>query len=157
MAIILVGVVAGVLGTLVMDALNSLFSRAGVISKIEIGMLGRMSAGWSKGRLLYRHPDEIKPVANEKLLGYITHYSIGVGLAVIYMLGWDFLVGGPASAIWAIVYGIATTVASHFLVYPSMGLGVFGRKSPEGLKSTFSSLANHMFFGGGMAIAFAIL
>jgi hypothetical protein len=157
MVIILAGVVAGVLGTLVMDTLNFLFSRTGVISKIEIGLLGRMSAGWSKGRFLYRHPGEINPVANEKLLGYITHYSIGVGLAVVYMFGWDFLVGGPASAIWAIAYGIATTVASHFLVFPSIGLGVFGRRSPEGLKSTFSSLANHLFFGVGMAIALAVV
>jgi hypothetical protein len=36
-------------------------------------------------------------------------------------------------------------------------VGVFGRRSPEGIKSTFSSLANHFFFGVGMAISIAIL
>lgn len=46
MDLILAGVVAGVLGTLAMDILNYLFSRTGMISKIDVGMIGRMSAGW---------------------------------------------------------------------------------------------------------------
>lgn len=49
MDLILAGVVAGVLGTLAMDILNYLFSRTGMISKIDVGMIGRMSAGWVRG------------------------------------------------------------------------------------------------------------
>ncbi|MBW2171301.1 MAG: DUF2938 family protein [Deltaproteobacteria bacterium] len=157
MDLIVTGVVAGVLGTLVMDFLNHLFSRTGMILKIDMGMIGRMTAGWACGRFRYRHPGEMKPVANELLYGYITHYTIGVGFAVIYMLGWDLLVGGPASPVWALVYGFATTVASLFIVYPSMGLGVFGRRSPEGIKAPLSPLANHLFFGVGMAVAVALV
>jgi uncharacterized membrane protein YeaQ/YmgE (transglycosylase-associated protein family) len=155
MNLIVVGVVAGVLGTLVMDALNHLFARAGMISKIDMGMIGRMSAGWVRGRFCYRHPEEMERVANERLYGFITHYTIGVVLALIYVLGWDLLVGGPVSAVWAFVYGVATTVASLFFVYPSMGFGVAGIRSPEGIKSPLSSLANHLFFGVGMAVAVA--
>ena len=157
MDLIVTGVVAGVLGTLVMDSLNHLFSRTGMILKIDVGMIGRMSAGWARGRFRYRHPGEMEPVANELLYGYIAHYTIGVGFAVIYMLGWDLLVGGPASPVWALVYGFATTVASLFFVYPSMGLGVFGRRSPEGIKAPLSPLANHLFFGVGLAIAVVIV
>jgi hypothetical protein len=98
----------------------------------------------------------MEQVANEKLYGYITHYTIGVGLAVTYVLSWDLLVGGPASPVWALVYGVATTVASHFFVLPSMGLGVFGRRSPEGIRSPLSSLANHLFYGVGIAVAVAL-
>jgi uncharacterized membrane protein YeaQ/YmgE (transglycosylase-associated protein family) len=156
MDLILTGVVAGVLGTLVMDALNHLFSRTGLLVKIDVGMIGRMSAGWVRGRLRYRHPGEIEQVANELLYGYISHYTIGVGLAIIYLLGWDLLVGGPASPAWAVVYGVATTVASQFFVFPSMGLGVFGRRSPDGIKSPLTALANHLFYGVGMAVAVAL-
>ena len=156
MDVIVTGVIAGVLGTLVMDSLNHLFARTGMISRIEVKMIGRMSVGWARGRFLYRHPDEMEPVANEMLYGHITHYAIGVVLSVIFVLGWDFLVGRPASPIWAIVYGVATTAASLFIVYPSMGFGMFGRRSPEGLKAPLSSLANHLFFGLGMAVAIAI-
>jgi len=156
MDLVVTGVVAGVLGTVAMDLLNHLFARIGVISKIDVGMIGRMSAGWARGRFCYRHPGEMEQVASERLYGYLTHYAIGVGLAVPYVLGWRLLVGGPASPAWALAYGVATTVASWFLVYPSMGLGAFGRRSPEGMRAPLSSLANHLFYGAGLAVAVAL-
>ncbi len=156
MDLIVTGVVAGVLGTLVMDSLNHLFARTGMLSKIDMGMIGRMSVGWARGRFRYRHPGEMEQVANEMLYGYITHYAIGVSLALPYVLGWDLMVGGPASPAWALVYGVTTTRASWFFVYPALGLGVFGLRSPEGIKNTLSSLANHLFFGIGIAIAIAL-
>ena len=151
------GVLAGVLGTLAMDVLNHLFAWAGVLLKIDVAMIGRMSAGWALGRFCYRHPEEMEPTAHEMLYGYLTHYAIGVGFALTYVLGWDLLVGGPASPIWALAYGFATTIVSLFLVYPSMGLGVFGRRSPEPVKSFFSPMANHLFYGMGMAVAVALV
>ena len=156
MYLIVTGVLAGVLGTLVMDSLNHLFARTGMLSKIDMGMIGRMSVGWARGRFRYRHPDEMEEVANEMLYGYITHYTIGVGFAVPYVLGWDLLVGGPVSPLWTLAYGVATTVASLFFVYPSMGLGVCGRRSPEGIRAPLSSLANHLFYAVGLAVAVAL-
>ena len=155
MNLIVSGIAAGVLGTVVMDLFNHLLARTGMLLKIDVVMIGRMSAGWARGRFSYREPGEMEPAANEKLLGFITHYAIGVGLAFIYLLGWALLVGGPASPVGALVYGVATTVASLFLVYPSMGLGVFGRRSPEGIKGPLSPLANHLFYGVGIAVAVA--
>ena len=73
------------------------------------------------------------------------------------MIGWYLLVGGPESPIWALAYGIATTIASWFFVYPSMGLGVLGRQSPEGIKASLSSLANHLFYGVGLAVGVALM
>jgi len=157
MDLVVTGVVAGVLGTLVMDSLNLLFARTGMLSKIEVGMIGRMAAGWARGRFRYGHPSEMEQVASEMLYGYVTHYTIGVGLAVPYVLGWDLLVGGPASPVWAFAYGVATTVASYFFVFPSMGLGVFGRRSPEGIRAPLSSLANHLFYGVGLAVGVALV
>jgi len=157
MDLVVTGVVAGGLGTLVMDSLNRLFARTGMISKIEVGMIGRMAVGWAHGRFRYGNPSEMEQVENEVLYGYVTHYAIGVGLAVPYLLGWDLLVGGPASPVWALAYGVATTVASYFFVFPSMGLGVLGRRSPEGIRAPLSSLANHLFYGVGIAVAVALV
>jgi uncharacterized membrane protein YeaQ/YmgE (transglycosylase-associated protein family) len=157
MDLIVAGVTAGVFGTLVMDSMNHLFARAGIISKIDVGMIGRMAVGWAHGRFRYGHPSEMKKTANEMLYGYFTHYTIGVGLAVPYVLGWDLLVGGPASPVWAPAYGVATSVASYFFVFPAMGLGVFGGRSSEGLKAPLSSLANHLFYGLGIAVGIALV
>ena len=79
-----------------------------------------------------------------------------MGLAVPFVLGWDLLVGGAISPIWALVYGVATTVASVFFVYSSLGWEIFGLHSPDGIKAPISSLANHLFFGVGLAIAVTI-
>jgi hypothetical protein len=153
MDLILTGFIAGVLGTLMMDSLNHLFARYGVISKIDVRIIGRMAVGWTRGRFRYSHPDEMEVVPNEMLYGYFTHYAIGVGLAIPFILGWHLLIGQPVSPVWTLTYGLATTVASVFFVYPSMGLGLFGWRSPEGIRAPLSSLANHFFFGLGMAIA----
>jgi hypothetical protein len=157
MELLVAGVIAGVLGTLVMDSLNLLFARSGMLSRIDMGMIGRMAAGWARGRFRYGNPGEMREVADEKLYGYITHYAIGVAFAIPYTLGWHLLGGGPVSPVWAIVYGVATTAASWFLVFPSMGSGVLGRRSPEGVKAPLSSLANHLFYGLGLAVGFALV
>ena len=151
------GVAAGVAGTLAMDSLNLLFARMGILSRIDIEMLGRMAAGWAHGRFSYGCPGEVERVPNETLYGHVTHYAIGVSLAVAYLIGWDLLVGGPASPAWAVVYGVATTAAPCFLVLPSLGLGICGRRSPEGARLALSSLANHLFYGVGMAIGIALV
>jgi hypothetical protein len=157
MELIVVAVVAGVFGTLAMDSLNLLFARVGVFSRIDVAMIGRMAVGWTRGRFRYGHPSEISPVAHELVLGHVAHNTIGVSLAFPYVLGWDLLVGGPAPAIWAVVYGVATTAAAYLFILPSMGLGVFGRLSPQGTRVPLSSLANHLFYGLGLAIGIALL
>ena len=91
---------AGVLGTVAMDLGNLLFSRAGILSKIDMGMIGRMAAGWTRGRLCYQHPSEMEEVRNEKAYGYLTHYAIGVGFTIPYILGWALFLGGPRHPYW---------------------------------------------------------
>ena len=153
---ILLGVIAGVAGTLVMDMANHFLSRAGLLVKIDMRALGRMSAGWLHGRFRYGHPDEMHAVRHEWSIGYLTHHAISILFALTYVLGWLVLFGEPVSVVWALAFGIATTAASQLLVFPAMGFGVFARKAPEGLRARLSSLLNHVFFGLGMASAIAL-
>lgn len=153
---ILTGVIAGLVGTLAMDALNFLVARTQLISRIDVAMIGRMAAGWARGRFCYASPSEMQPFRSEVPVGIMTHYAIGVALSVPYVVGWSVVTGGSPAPGWALVYGLATTVASWFFVYPSMGMGVFGRRSPEGMKAALSSLANHAFYGLGLAVGIAL-
>lgn len=156
MDLIITGVAAGVLGTLMMDSLNHLLARTGILIKIDVATIGRMSAGWARGRFFYRHPGEMKHVSHERLYGHVTHFVIGIVLALVFVFAWHFLIGGPASPVWALAYGFGTTIVSLFFVYPSIGMGVFGRRSPERIRSFFSPLANHFFYGLGMAVAVSL-
>jgi len=153
---VVTGVIAGLVGTLVMDVCNLFGSRTQLISRIDVAMIGRMAAGWARGRFCYPNPREMQPVRNEIAIGLASHYTIGVALAVPFVCGWFFLIGGSPSPSWTLVYGLATTAASWFFVYPSMGLGVLGLRSPEGMKATLSSLANHLFYGLGLALGVAV-
>ena len=157
MDLVLTGLVAGVVGTLAMDLLNNIVARTGVFLKIDVATIGRMAVGWTQGHFCYRHPDEMKPVPNERIYGYLAHFAIGVGLAVPFVLGWSLWVGGPASPVWAVLYGVATSAASFFLVYPSMGLGVFGRRSPDRVRAFITPLANHLFYGVGLAVGVVLV
>jgi hypothetical protein len=154
---VITGIAAGVIGTIAMDLLNFLFARFRIITIIDISMIGRMAAGWVRGRFFYESPTEIKEIKNDKLFGFLAHYAIGICLALPYVSIWYIFVELPFSPTWAIVYGILTTVGSWFFIFPSMGLGICGLKSPEKLKATFSSLANHLFYGIGMAIGIALI
>lgn len=150
-------VVIGVAGTVVMDLGNIFLARFGVISRIDLRVLGRMAGGWARGRFRYGHPSEMEEIENAAACGVFTHYSIGIGLAIPFILGWNVLIGGPASPAYAVVYGVATTAASWFFVYPSMGFGVLGLRSPDGLKAALSSLVNHLFYGLGLAVGLVLL
>ncbi len=157
MNLVITGFVAGVLGTLAMDLLNNLVARTGVFLKLEVAMIGRMVAGWTHGRFRYRHPDEMEQIPNEMIYGYLAHFAIGVGLAVPFVLGWCLWIGKPVSPVWAVLYGVATTAASFFFVYPSMGLGVFGRRSPDRIRAFITPLANHLFYGVGLAFGVVLV
>jgi hypothetical protein len=122
MNLVVIGVVAGVVGTVVMALGNLIFARTGVIIRIDVRMIGRMAGGWTRRRFRYGHPSEMVEMANERAVGY----------------------------------GLLTTVASWFFVYPSMELGPLGLRWPEGAKAPLSSLANHLFFGVGMAVGIVL-
>ncbi len=58
MNLILMVLTAGIFGTVVMDILNFIFARIGMISKVEINAIGRMVVGWTHGRFFYKHPSD---------------------------------------------------------------------------------------------------
>lgn len=157
MDLLISGIVAGVIGTVVMDLLNNLVSRTGVFFKIDVVMIGRMAAGWTCGRFRYEHPDEMEHVSNEKIYGILMHFLIGIGLAVPFIIIGGLWAENSVPPVWALLYGISTTAASFFFVYPSMGLGLCGIKSPERIKAFISPLANHFFYGIGLAVGVAIV
>ncbi len=156
MRLITTVLVAGVIGTLMMDALNFLASRLGLISKIDVGAIGRMAAGWTRGRFRYGHPREMAPLEHDVLFGYLAHHAIGIGLAGPFLLAWVVAFDALPSPLSALLYGLATTVVSWCVVYPSMGFRVFGLGSPEGIRAPISSLANHLFYGMGLALGVAL-
>ena len=100
MDLVVTGVAVGLLGTLIMDSLNYLVARTRSISRIDVAMIGRMASGWARGRFRYANPNDMQPVFHELITGIAAHYTIGVALAVPFVVGWSFLLGdSPAPAL----------------------------------------------------------
>lgn len=151
------GLVAGLAATAVMDAANLVVARTGFLQPINHQMIGRITGAWIRGRFAHASPDEIPGFSADRLWGFVAHYLIGGVLAVAYLLGWMVLVGGAVSLPWTVVYGVATTVFAYFVMFPSLGLGPVGLRSPHGLKLPLTSLVNHLFYGLGLAGVLALL
>ncbi len=147
-------VVVGIVGTLTMDVVGAILVRSGITRTLPIG---RWAAYLAHGRV--RHEDIMKspPIRGELPLTPVVHYAIGITLAAFYLaaLGWSGL-GAPA---WwtAIPYGVATSILPYFLMFPSMGFGLFGLKGQPKYFLLRQSLVNHFFFGVGLWLGSLLL
>ena len=86
----------------------------------------------------------------ECTVGWIAHYTIGVVLAVSFVV----LVSGEWLArptlLPALLYGIGTVVFPFFLMQPSLGLGIAASRTPNPTQARLKSLATHTVFGVGL-------
>lgn len=151
------GAPAGILATLVMDGMNWLLSSWGLISHSHPSSIGRIFYNWSQGRFINRSFFELQPSAHEFWYGLAGHYAIGAALAVLYVLLSHALSGTLKAKAWPLAYGVLTSVFAWFLMFPSVGLGLFGLDAPPQVHLFRTSLVNHLSYGLGLAIAFNAL
>lgn len=147
-------IVVGVVGTLAMDVVGALLTKAGITRLLPIG---RWAAYLAHGRLRNTDIAKSPPLRGERALTPLVHYAIGISLAAFYLaaLGW---LGLGAPAWWtAIGYGIGTSVLPYVLMFPSMGYGLLGLKGQPRYFLFRQSLVNHFFFGVGLWLGTLLL
>jgi hypothetical protein len=93
------------------------------------------------------------PKRFERAVGWLAHYSIGVALALGFVLvaggGW---LARPA-LLPALAWGLVTVVFPFFLMQPALGLGVASARAPRPAQARVKSLASHAAFGLGLYLA----
>jgi hypothetical protein len=149
-AVVLGAIAVGIGATLVMDLWNLLLKRGFGIASLDYCLLGRWVLHIPAGTL--RHPSirASAPKPHECTAGWITHYTIGILLAVglVALTSGEWLARptlGPA-----LVYGIATVVFPFFLLQPSLGLGIASSRAANPTQARLKSLATHTVFGLGL-------
>lgn len=142
----------GVGATLVMDLWNLFLKRMFGIPSLNYCLLGRWLRHMPEGT--FRHPSIT--AAPQKTLecpvGWIAHYTIGVVLAVAFVV--------LASGEWlarptllpALLYGIGTVVFPFFLLQPSFGLGIAASRTSSPTQARLKSLVTHTVFGVGLYV-----
>jgi hypothetical protein len=148
------GILAGVFATYVMDLLNILISKTGLVSASKPEGVGRVFYNWMIGNFVNESFFVMEKSAHEDLFGLAGHYLIGVVLALIFIAACEKAFGRVRLGLYPIAFGVATSVFAWFLMFPSMGFGVFGLEAPPQIHLLRTSLFNHSFYGIGLALGF---
>ena len=140
----------GIGATLIMDLWNLFLKRTFSIPSLNYCLLGRWLSHIPAGILRHGNIGAAPEKAHECIIGRVAHYTIGVTLAVTFVI----LVSGnwlakPTLAP-ALLYGIATVVFPFFIMQPSFGLGVAASRTPKPAQARLKSLMTHTVFGIGL-------
>lgn len=145
-------VALGVFSTLLMDLSNFLARRFKIHLGGSYALIGRWIGGFFRGRFAYSCILKESPRKHEVLIGIISHYLIGVGLAFVYLLTMSSLGLNAESFVLALSYGLLTNVLPWFVMFPAFGFGVLAKKGPPNNSLLKTSFFNHLSFGVALAL-----
>jgi hypothetical protein len=149
---ILGAIVVGIGATLVMDLWNLFLKRTFSIPSLNYCLLGRWVRHMEGGTLTHASITAAPAKPLECTVGRIAHYTIGVVLALMFLMltSGDWL--ARPTLLPALLYGIGTVVFPFFIMQPSFGLGVAASRTPNPTQARLKSLATHTVFGVGLYV-----
>lgn len=141
----------GVAATAFMDLVGLVRGRLSGGGVPDYRMLGRWIGHMPNGRLIHRPIAASPPVTQERALGWIMHYLIGVTLAAGFLLAAG--TGAHLSPLWPVGFGVLTVIAPFAVMQPGMGAGFASRCMPRPWGARRRSLVTHLTFGIGLWLA----
>jgi hypothetical protein len=149
----ILGIIAiGVGATLLMDLWNLLLKRGFSIPSLNYCLLGRWVRHLPSGTFRHSSIAAASPKPFECTVGWMTHYAIGIMLALglVALTSGDWL--ARPTLLPALLYGIGTVVFPYFVLQPSLGFGIAGSRTPNPTQARLKSLATHIVFGLGLYV-----
>ncbi len=150
---ILAATAIGLGATLLMDLWNLLLKRMFHIPSLNYCLLGRWVRHMAEGTIRHASISAAQQKRFECPVGWISHYTIGVAFAVVFVAlasgGW---LARP-TVLPALLYGVATVVFPFFIMQPSFGLGIAASRTPKPARARLKSLVTHAIFGVGLYVS----
>jgi len=149
---VIAAIAIGIGATVLMDVWNLFLKRAFGIPSLNYCLLGRWVAHMLSGSFRHVSIGSASPKPFECTAGWITHYTIGATLALVFVLivSPDWLL--QPTLVPALLYGIVTVVFPFLVLQPSLGLGVASAKTRNPTQARIKSLATHTVFGFGLYV-----
>lgn len=143
----------GVGATLILDIWSFFLQSIFGVPFPNYTMVGRWIGHFPRGRFTHDSIAEAAPVAGERLIGWTTHYGVGILYAglLVALAGLSWL--GAPTVLPALIFGMATVAAPYFVMQPAMGSGIASSKAPNPNAVRLRSLAAHTVFGLGLYVA----
>lgn len=145
-------VLIGVGATAVMDVWLQALKKAGVPVQ-NFAMLGRWIGHWADGQWHHAAIAKAAPVKGEVWMGWLAHYAIGIGFAVLMVVIFGSAWAASPCLAPALLLGVATVAVPLLVMQPALGAGVASTKTSAPWRNSFKSLANHSVFGVGLYLA----
>lgn len=146
----------GLLGAVLMDISEMIAAKFGISSGVNVALVGRWFLALLRGQFMHTNIFHSKSYAHEVKAGWAFHLLIGGGgVALLYPLFFmalglplpdNHLFGGA-------MFGLATSVLPWFILLPSFGWGLFGRRGLNGSNALLASTLAHIPYGLGVGFA----
>lgn len=140
----------GAAGAALMDVWGLALRRLWKVPTLDYAMLGRWIGHVVRGRLVHERIAASKPIAGERTIGWLAHYTIGIAFAVpVLVLGGPGWLERPTLAP-AMAVAMATILAPWLVMQPGMGLGIAASRSARPAATRLRNLATHAVYGLGL-------
>jgi hypothetical protein len=158
MDIFIFAFLGGIVGAILMDITENYAAKVGIRSGVNIALVGRWCLGLLRGQCFHANILHSKPFPNEINVGWAFHFLIGGGgVAILYPF--FFQVTGLAfpenHLLGGVLFGLATSLLPWFILLPSFGWGLFGRRGPAGANALLASPLSHIPYGFGVGTVIA--
>ncbi|MCR4531854.1 MAG: DUF2938 domain-containing protein [Proteobacteria bacterium] len=144
--------VLGIGATIVMDIWLFILMQLN-IPTLNFALLGRWIGWIFKGKIRHHPISQSSQIQHESLVGWCTHYSVGVLFAFIFILfvGETWLIQPQFYSAFA--FGLITVLVPFLIMQPAMGAGIAATNTPQPWLNRLKSLINHGIFGCGLYLA----
>jgi len=153
---IIMGLVAGCLGTIAMDRFAQVLVQNKVVNLQGLQIVPPLLARWffyivRDFKFVFSDIRQVPAKNKEFRVGMICHYAIGAFLGVLYgfLFQRAFIVNGA-------LYGFATNAFPWLMMYPAMGFGFFANRLPAQKDVLKFSFINHIVYGLVVGLVFEI-
>lgn len=156
MTTVVQGLVMGAIATVLMDVWSLFAKRALAFPTTDWALVGRWVGYLRHGQFTHASIQEAAPVAAERLIGWMTHYAIGLVYGVAYLLLMS-AAGRPPGLFSAIAFGLLMLAAPWLVLLPGLGLGIAARRAPRPWLARGTSFSMHFVFGIGLYLGWQLL
>lgn len=155
--LLLIAAVLGICATGFLDMINYL--QHIILDKplTRYEFIGRWVLYMTDGIFSHQSIKASPPRSGELILGWVGHYAIGIGFALLMLLftGTKWIL--RPSFLPAFVVGFVTCSVPFFIMYPGMGYGMLGLSTPNPTMLQFKVLVSHVVFSVGLYVTGKIL
>lgn len=149
-------VLIGCGATLIMDIWLMFLKKLGV-QTLNFAFIGRWVGHLFRGRAAHASIGKAPRIPYEVLLGWLTHYAVGVAFAMLLVGLFGTSWATAPSLAPAVAVGVGTVAFPFFVMQPAMGLGVAASRTEAPLRNCIRSVVNHAVFGLGLFLSASVI